>query len=547
MKNKIIRDSVHGYISIPEPIVDKLIDTEFFQRLRRIEQTSMRPLFPCARHDRFIHSIGVYYLGGKVFDSVKSNFQKNKESLFDVNDAHQKDLLTKMMCDFSFWDDLRINFIIACLLHDVGHSPMSHTLEDQFKVKQYSGSTNEFKGMPQFWEELESGMNNCMIDNCRQKVVDFFKSGIPAPHEVLSSIIVVKELRDNIKEAIYECCEKCAPDYEFIIRCIMGVPYTISQNDDKWFNDSLKNAFISLLHGTVFDVDRLDYLKRDSLASGMDSSSIDVERLINAISLYFKNNFFGIAINKSALSVIDEHIGAYNDLYLWVYSHHKVVLLTGLTRRAFEHIDKNSMSNSYYISNIFNYKSLTLNLLSDDDIWCEIKKQKCGIWEAAELITRGNSLISMWKSVAEFRDLFGNLGAFLEDEKGVVPIKTIYSQINSTFEKNFTKMLFEKYNLDYSDSCAQDVIFEKTKIKEMSRKKWTIPIIIDNHLKLFSELMNVNHSAPKTIEKEREKERDSLNEICFYAYIKKDSKLNSIKKEDFARLLIEFVGLKKVD
>lgn len=60
-KEKSIRDSVHGVIRIPELWADNIIDTPNFQRLRRIEQTSVRCLYPSARHDRFIHSLGVYY------------------------------------------------------------------------------------------------------------------------------------------------------------------------------------------------------------------------------------------------------------------------------------------------------------------------------------------------------------------------------------------------------------------------------------------------------------------------------------------------------
>jgi HD superfamily phosphohydrolase len=56
---KRFRDPVHGYITVPTVYCEKFIDSELFQRLRRIEQTSMRVLFPAAHHDRFAHSLGV--------------------------------------------------------------------------------------------------------------------------------------------------------------------------------------------------------------------------------------------------------------------------------------------------------------------------------------------------------------------------------------------------------------------------------------------------------------------------------------------------------
>ena len=63
MKDKIFHDTVHGNIRIPKDYCDLIIDTLLFQRLRRVEQSSVRSLYPCARHDRFIHSIGVFYIG----------------------------------------------------------------------------------------------------------------------------------------------------------------------------------------------------------------------------------------------------------------------------------------------------------------------------------------------------------------------------------------------------------------------------------------------------------------------------------------------------
>ena len=72
-EEKRVLDSVHGYITIPEDLCDYVIDTPFFQRLRRIEQTSCRVLFPSARHDRFIHSLGVYHLGSKIVAAINRN------------------------------------------------------------------------------------------------------------------------------------------------------------------------------------------------------------------------------------------------------------------------------------------------------------------------------------------------------------------------------------------------------------------------------------------------------------------------------------------
>ena len=74
-KSKTFLDTVHGYITVPENFCDLLIDTPNFQRLRRIEQLSSRSLYPCARHDRFVHSLGVYHIGKKFITSLKQKCQ----------------------------------------------------------------------------------------------------------------------------------------------------------------------------------------------------------------------------------------------------------------------------------------------------------------------------------------------------------------------------------------------------------------------------------------------------------------------------------------
>ena len=88
----------------------QLVNTPEFQRLRSIIQTSYQALYPSALHNRFVHSIGVFHLGKKAF----ACFERNVKKAFP--DLYKKD-----------WKQLRETFLMACLLHDVGHSPFYHT------------------------------------------------------------------------------------------------------------------------------------------------------------------------------------------------------------------------------------------------------------------------------------------------------------------------------------------------------------------------------------------------------------------------------------
>lgn len=115
LEEKRILDSVHGYIRIEEKYIKNVIDTEYFQRLRRIEQTSTRSLFPSARHDRFIHSLGVFHLGSKIVENL-SKYYKTEKMGFNLEIVFN-------------------SYKAACLLHDVAHSPFSHTFENYFDNK----------------------------------------------------------------------------------------------------------------------------------------------------------------------------------------------------------------------------------------------------------------------------------------------------------------------------------------------------------------------------------------------------------------------------
>ena len=119
---KQVKDPVYGYIEFDEFYWEQLIDTPEFQRLRHISQTGYRALFPSAHHNRFVHSLGVAHLGSAGFASFRANVEQ------EYADAP--------------WECLRNTSVVACLLHDVGHAPFSHTGE-----KFYEDAIGE-DGMP---------------------------------------------------------------------------------------------------------------------------------------------------------------------------------------------------------------------------------------------------------------------------------------------------------------------------------------------------------------------------------------------------------------
>ncbi|MFW9922813.1 MAG: HD domain-containing protein [Candidatus Thorarchaeota archaeon] len=104
-KIQFIKDPIHGYIFIDD-IIQELIDTKYFQRLRRIKQLSGSEfVYPGANHTRFEHSLGVSYLAEKMANSLLND---EEVDLTENDIEHVK---------------------VAALLHDIGHGPFSHTFE----------------------------------------------------------------------------------------------------------------------------------------------------------------------------------------------------------------------------------------------------------------------------------------------------------------------------------------------------------------------------------------------------------------------------------
>lgn len=282
-KVKKFKDTIHGYIEIPEIIVSKIIDTEQFQRLRYIEQTSMRPLYPAARHDRFIHSLGVYWLGNQAFKYFRQNSQKE---LSELSEDEMKDLTGK------WWDKQELLFSLACLLHDCAHAPFSHTLETLYVLRKVTLKKNNAYGLESNSKISELDvqlLEECKIDSTF--VVDFFADnssldckGTGAPHEKMSAYCVMAEYKEAIRDICKEFLEEdvTEEDIVFVVRMIIGCLYTNYKED---VEKSVKNCIISMLNSASIDVDGLDYIVRDAYMSGIDNFNIDYQRLLSSFTI----------------------------------------------------------------------------------------------------------------------------------------------------------------------------------------------------------------------------------------------------------------------
>lgn len=285
---KSFMDSVHGYIQIPQCFVENIIDTPEYQRLRFVDQTGMKVLYPTAKHDRFSHSLGVYYLGTIAVDALLSNFKRNKH--WNICSDNTKNV---------FWAKNKVLFLIACLLHDIGHSPFSHSPESFFERN----------------NSLNEKINKNLKDN------NDYSHCSAKPHEKMSAWLILKDdsvWRERIKKILIYLNSKKYPetdighigeydhiqisidesnlddDIQFISRMILGLKYSDYRPEYQ-----MRNCFIELLNGN-YDVDKLDYTIRDTKMSGISNITLDVERLLNSITIIPSTVYVNTKVNLSA-------------------------------------------------------------------------------------------------------------------------------------------------------------------------------------------------------------------------------------------------------
>ncbi len=190
-KCKLFKDPIYGYIEIDETIVANIIDTAEFQRLRNVIQTSYAPLYPTAVHNRFVHSLGVYHLGHIVTKSITDYINKHS---FEYE---------KTKCGTERYFEL---FELACLLHDLGHAPFSHTGEANY--------LNEGKR-----DLLHKSITALTNDADLQTEIDQ-KNYKAAPHELMSVIVALNS---------YQSLFRSDEEKSFFARCILGYPYVIKK------------------------------------------------------------------------------------------------------------------------------------------------------------------------------------------------------------------------------------------------------------------------------------------------------------------------------
>ena len=264
---KIINDPVFGFIKIPRGLLYGIVEHPLFQRLNRINQLGLASVvYPGARHTRFQHSIGAFHL---MTEAVRS-LQEKGNFIFD-SEAEAVEA--------------------AILMHDIGHGPFSHVLEDT------------------------------LIHDIS--------------HEEIS-LLMMEEINRHFNGQLYLAISVFKGEYP-------------------------KN-FLHQLISSQLDMDRLDYLRRDSFYTGVTEGNIGSARIIKMLNVIDDS----LVVEHKGIYSLENYLTTRRLMYWQVYLHRTCV--------AYEKVLVNMLNRAKYLlrngQQVFASPALLYFLANDvDKVW----------------------------------------------------------------------------------------------------------------------------------------------------------------------------------
>src|ERR1035437_8559102 len=225
-KQILFNDPIYGFITVPDPLILQIINHPYFLRLQRIRQLGLTSLvYTGAFHTRFQHAMGAMHLTMMAVETLR-------EKKVEITKEEERGVL------------------IAILLHDIGHGPFSHALENSI----VHGISHEDISML-FFEKLNM------------------------------------EFKGKISTAM------------------------------KIFSDTYKKKFLHQLVSSQLDMDRLDYLNRDSFYTGVSEGVISSDRIIKMLNVVKDR----LVVEAKGMYSIENFVIARRLMYWQVYLHKTVL------------------------------------------------------------------------------------------------------------------------------------------------------------------------------------------------------------------------------
>ena len=281
--SKVIHDSVHGSVKVDSVFLD-ILERPEMQRLHGVHQLGLAYyVFPGANHTRLEHSLGAYHVANMMAGSLG----------LDKDD--------------------RRTVLAAALLHDLGHPPFSHTLEEII------------------WDQC--GKDH--MDISRSLILGECRGYDAREAEILGDIGTIADL-----------LERNEIDPDTICRLICSSDQWSDPRQGKLSVEGGQAHFgqLNYLHQMIsgpLDVDQMDYLLRDAYYTGVAHGTIDIDRLLQTVCIFHGD----LVINKNGLVAAEGLLVARSLMYTSVYFHKTVRIAEMMLCKAVELSDPSIMEN----------------------------------------------------------------------------------------------------------------------------------------------------------------------------------------------------------
>lgn len=302
-----ILDNVYGHIGITF-VERKLERLPLFKRLHNISQLGFTNLiFPCALHNRYVHSIGVMHMASEMVRHINENVD---------SDMMFSDMETQIVR-------------LAGMLHDIGHYPMSHNIEQAYKLQSNYTDGKEkltpavdclkdFIGCPEY---LYPGKVDGPGAQTYRKTVNYAEKNYSGSsnyhHEAIGRLIIVKnasirktiieslvtytEVKEGVETAYIrpefvpeeerdkgvfsqEDVERYAQALLELIGAIVIGNYEYGEKAKAYSYAKKYSAMVQIIHSEL-DADNIDYLLRDSTFSGTSYGFMDISVLLSSLTM----------------------------------------------------------------------------------------------------------------------------------------------------------------------------------------------------------------------------------------------------------------------
>lgn len=346
-KGGFINDSIHGLVGLTE-YEKRIIASSTFNRLHDVYQNSTVYLtYPSNRTKRFEHSIGTMKLCSDIFFSSIQNAEKEDLREFEkVFHSQLKDCLkaiakNETLCeakvgripkkiptielDYFSKSLIPSNYLLsfdeqtnehqmviavivqairaAALLHDVGHPPYSHIVEASMKdvynsfIENTTLATESWNDYKTTMHPLFSGNNQLHEQMGLDITISLLRDIVPSIPEKGKQIIQKQNLFDLL---VAECVERILSE------------------------KSVFSFLHAIIDGTL-DADRLDYVTRDPMASGMNVGVIDYSRIITDMKLIYRDKKFLFCVPRKSQKAVEDFLRRRFNLYKNIVYHHRVI------------------------------------------------------------------------------------------------------------------------------------------------------------------------------------------------------------------------------